>query len=99
MLVVMTDGEKERQDSTENQHEKFRFRESMFVISTARGVAVPAPVGHLRQHVNRGHVEERARAKQHGKARGCDRVHAAAAACLEHEERQDCCTWSSQGEY
>ena len=77
MLVVMTDGEKERQDSTENQHEKFRFREPMFVISTARGVAVPAPVGHLRQHVDRGHVEERARAEQHCHARGRDSVHAA----------------------
>jgi len=68
---MMTQGEDERRDGSANEQKSVQ-------LAQVRMAAVVA-LGHLGQHVHRGHVEERAGAEEHGLARALQRASPVAA--------------------
>lgn len=67
--MVVSDRQNQRNEAAQHQSPHLHFAQSLPSIPTCRSMAVAA-ASHLREDVDRGHVEEGAGGEEHGDASG-----------------------------
>lgn len=69
--MVVADGQNQGDQAAQHQSPHLHFAESLPAVPSGGGMAV-AEAPHLRQDVDRGHVEEGSSGEKHGDAGGVD---------------------------